>query len=183
MTASPLRQRDPAQHCHPPSTKAGRTGCNQAPLLGTSHQAAASRGSESRAVRGRGHPQAAANGTGQAQWRPVRGCAGARYPARRSAGPEVVEPRRRNQDPANQEGHPAQDLAARLCEPARLRGQDQAVQAGLQEAPASMPAAVPARLHQPCPLVPQRHGGGLVEADVKSQAGRRGIALPMNCSP
>ena len=25
---------------------------------------------------------------------------------------------------------------------------------------------------------PQRHGGGLVEADVKSQAGRRGIALP-----
>jgi integrase len=46
------------------------------------------------------------------------------------------------------------------------------------------------RHHRPCPppcppdctdharWCPQRHGGGLVEVDVKSQAGRRGIALP-----
>jgi integrase len=46
------------------------------------------------------------------------------------------------------------------------------------------------RHQRPCPLpcppdctsharwCPQRHGGGLVEVDVKSQAGRRGIALP-----
>lgn len=48
----------------------------------------------------------------------------------------------------------------------------------LQAPHPQVPAAVPRGLHGPRPLVPAAQGGGLVEVDVKSKAGRRTISLP-----
>ena len=50
--------------------------------------------------------------------------------------------------------------------------------AELQKASAACPPPCPPDCISHARWCPQRHGGGLVDADVKSKAGRRGIALP-----
>ena len=73
-------------------------------------------------------------------------------------GLEMVTAARAQQDAGNHEGPATADLAARLRRSSCLRRplpQDQAMPEELQAAPAEMPAAMPAGLHQPRPLVPR----------------------------
>ena len=94
----------------------------------------------------------------QAQRGPVRYRARARTAARRGARAEMVTAARAQQDAGDHAGPATADMAARLRRSSCLRcplPQDQAVPEELQAAPAGMPAAVPAGLHQPCPLVPR----------------------------
>jgi hypothetical protein len=70
----------------------------------------------------------------------------------------MVAAARAEQDAGDHAGPATADMAARLRQSSCLRcplPQDQAVPEELHAASAGMPAAVPAGLHQPCPLVPR----------------------------
>ena len=157
------------------------------PESGRPGQAAARRRPRSRSFRGRGDRAHPDPGTAQAQRSPVRHRTRARAPARRGTRAEMVTAARAQQDPGDHEGPATADLAARLRRPSCLRRplpQDQAVPEELQAAPAGMPAALPAGLHQPCPLVPGSprwrpgRSGGQVQQPAAAVS-----PCPTSCSP